>query len=69
MQTMQNMIPCNLALLAIATLFYSWRDAYRHRAHSHALAIAKRRQRIAHLLWAAANCDSRETAVNEAAPA
>lgn len=28
MLTMQVMIPCNLALLTIAGIFYTWRDIY-----------------------------------------
>lgn len=28
MQTMQQMIPFNMALLAIAGIFYAWRDLY-----------------------------------------
>jgi len=55
MQTMQNMIPCNLAFLAIAAIFYSWRDIYLHRARVRADAREKRLERVANLLWAAAN--------------
>jgi hypothetical protein len=28
MHSMVSMLPCNLALLAIAAIFYAWRDVY-----------------------------------------
>ncbi len=55
MQTFQNLIPCNIACLAIATLYYSWRDVYRHRIHVRAERLEKMRERVTRLLWAVAN--------------
>lgn len=44
------MLPTNVALIAIATLFYLWRDAYVPRRQRKDIA----RERIAKLLWAVA---------------
>jgi len=56
MQMMQHMIPYNMALLAIAAIFYSWRDVYLpFAAQYRALDREQQRERAAHLLWAAAN--------------
>jgi hypothetical protein len=53
MQTMQAMIPCNVAFLAIATLFYTWRDLYVPRRRD----LAEKREGVALLLYAAAAHD------------
>jgi len=50
MQTMQAMIPCNVACLAIAVLFYVWRDLYVPRRREH----TDKRVRVAELLFATA---------------
>lgn len=47
---MQAMLPYNVALIAIATLFYTWRDVYVPRRKRSELL----RDRAAKLLWAAA---------------
>ncbi|HVL12732.1 MAG TPA: hypothetical protein VM529_09210 [Gemmata sp.] len=47
---MFQLITCNIACLAIAALYYTWRDGYvnrRRRAHT--------RERVAYMLWVAAN--------------
>lgn len=46
---MLHLITCDLACLAIAGLYYAWRDAYRVRR-----ANAVLRERVALMLWAAA---------------
>jgi hypothetical protein len=45
---MQAMIPCNVALITIAALFYAWRDLYvpRRRGINHL------QERVTDLLWA-----------------
>ncbi len=47
---MFQLVACNLAVLAIAMIFYAWRDAYvarnRRRVDLH--------QRVAYMLWVAA---------------
>ena len=57
MQAFQNLIPCNLACLAIAALYYSWRDVYLRRSHVREMLREREvlRERVARLLWAAAN--------------
>jgi hypothetical protein len=47
---MVNLIPCQLACLGIAVLYYTWRDAYHSR-------IVHRRlhERVAYMLWVAAS--------------
>lgn len=54
MQTFQNVILCNIACLAIAALYYSWRD-YRHRVHVRTEKLERMRERVSRLLLAAAN--------------
>lgn len=49
---MQHVVPCNVAALAIATLYYWWRDAY-HRPKL-AKAESKLHERVAYMLWVAA---------------
>ncbi len=48
---MMQLLSCNLAALAIATLYYMWRDYY--------LVYMQRerqiRERVAYMLWTAAN--------------
>ncbi len=51
MLTMQAMLPCNLAFLAIAGLFYTWRDLYVPRMHKNTQLHA----RVSYLLWIAAS--------------
>jgi hypothetical protein len=59
MQTMQACIPFNLACLAIATLYYMWRDVYipRHRNSE------QFRERVSRLLWAAAAAHNNDSEV------
>jgi len=47
---MFQMVACNLAVLAIAMIFYTWRDAYRARNKQK----AELHQRVAYMLWVAA---------------
>ena len=47
---MFQLIACNLACLAIAALYYTWRDVYLHRRKRVQL-----RERVAYMLWVAAN--------------
>lgn len=47
---MFQLIACNLACLAIAALYYTWRDVYLHKKKRELL-----RQRVAYMLWMAAN--------------
>jgi len=44
---MQTLIPCHLACLAIATLYYTWRDLYRPRVIAH----KRLHERVAYMLW------------------
>jgi hypothetical protein len=50
--SMQQLLPCNLAALAIAALFYLWRDVY-HRPRK--LNDVQLRERVAYMLWVAAS--------------
>lgn len=45
-----QLITCNLACLAIAALYYTWRDVYMHRRKRENL-----RERVAYMLWVAAS--------------
>jgi hypothetical protein len=45
-----HLIACNIACLAIAALYYSWRDGYVHRRRR-----AYTRERVAYMLWVAAS--------------
>lgn len=45
---MPNLIPCQLACLGIAVLYYTWRDAYRPRVHQ---ASRQMHERVAYMLW------------------
>jgi hypothetical protein len=47
---MFQMVACNLAVLAIAMLFYAWRDGYLGRSRQSATL----RERVAYMLWVAA---------------
>ena len=47
---MFHLLACNLACLAIAALYYSWRDVYANRRKRQHL-----RHRVAYMLWVAAN--------------
>jgi hypothetical protein len=47
---MFQLLACNIACLAVAVLYYSWRDIYLHRRKREQL-----RQRVAYMLWVAAN--------------
>lgn len=47
---MFQLITCNLACLAIAMLYYTWRDVYLHRRKREQL-----RERVAYMLWVAAS--------------
>jgi hypothetical protein len=48
---MTPIISCNLAALAIAAIYYGWRDFYRHWR----LDQKQLRERVAYMLWVAAN--------------
>jgi len=45
-----HMLACNIACLTIAALYYAWRDVYANRRKREQL-----RQRVAYMLWVAAN--------------
>ena len=47
---MIQLLACNLAALAIASLYYTWRDVYLHRKKREQL-----HDRVAYMLWVAAN--------------
>jgi hypothetical protein len=49
---MVQMVTCNLAVLSIAALYYAWRDGYL--AAHRAAAKAQLRDRVAYMLWVAA---------------
>ncbi|HEV3143546.1 MAG TPA: hypothetical protein VGZ47_06630 [Gemmataceae bacterium] len=46
-----QVICCNLAALAIAGIFYAWRDYHQ----KHCQRIQQLRERVAFMLWTAAN--------------
>jgi hypothetical protein len=48
--TVFQLIACNIACLAIAALYYTWRDVYMHRRKR-----AQLNDRVAYMLWVAAN--------------
>jgi hypothetical protein len=45
-----HLLACNVACLAIASLYYVWRDLYRQRRKRQQL-----HDRVAYMLWVAAN--------------
>ncbi|MBM3983523.1 MAG: hypothetical protein FJ304_25280 [Planctomycetes bacterium] len=45
-----QLLACNLACLAIAGLYYAWRDVHTHRRKRERL-----NDRVAYMLWVAAN--------------
>lgn len=45
-----QLLACNLACLAIAAVYYSWRDVYQQRCKRQRL-----NDRVAYMLWVAAN--------------
>ena len=47
---MFQLLACNLAVLAIATLYYAWRDGYAARHRRRAVL----NERVAYMLWVAA---------------
>jgi hypothetical protein len=47
---MFQMVACNLAVLAIAMIFYAWRDGYLARKN----VRADLNERVAYMLWMAA---------------
>jgi hypothetical protein len=47
--TMLHLLACNVACLAIAALYYSWRDVY---ARKQKRAVLQ--ERVAYMLWVAA---------------
>lgn len=47
---MFQLLACNLACLAIASVYYAWRDLYQHRRKRQRL-----NDRVAYMLWVAAN--------------
>jgi hypothetical protein len=48
--TVFQLLACNLACLAIAALYYGWRDVYLHRRKRQQL-----HDRVAYMLWVAAS--------------
>lgn len=48
--TVFQLLACNIACLAIAALYYAWRDVYLHRRKR-----AQLHDRVAYMLWVAAN--------------
>jgi hypothetical protein len=48
---MFHMIACNLAALAIAAMYYAWRDGYLARAAKRSVL----HERVAYMLWVAAH--------------
>ncbi|HVK15428.1 MAG TPA: hypothetical protein VM533_00675 [Fimbriiglobus sp.] len=48
---MFQMVACNLAVLAIAMIFYAWRDGYL----SNSRGRAGLQERVAYMLWVAAH--------------
>ena len=48
---MFQLVACNLAVLAIAMIFYAWRDGYLSRARNQAGV----NERVAYMLWVAAH--------------
>jgi hypothetical protein len=48
---MFQMVACNLAVLAIAMIFYAWRDGYLSRRRGQATL----HERVAYMLWVAAH--------------
>jgi hypothetical protein len=51
---MFQMVACNLAVLAIAMLYYAWRDGYLGRGREQ----ADLQERVAYMLWVAAHKSS-----------
>ncbi|HEV3385227.1 MAG TPA: hypothetical protein VG097_10435 [Gemmata sp.] len=47
---MFHLIACNIACLAIATMYYAWRDIHLNRRKREQL-----RDRVAYMIWMAAN--------------
>jgi hypothetical protein len=45
-----QLLACNIACLAIACLYYTWRDVYQQRRKRERL-----HDRVAYMLWVAAN--------------
>ncbi len=50
---MFQMLVANVGVLAIAGLYYAWRDGYHHKRLQSARAIL--RDRVAYMVWTAAN--------------
>lgn len=48
--TVFQLLACNLACLAIASVYYAWRDVYHQRRRRQRL-----NDRVAYMLWVAAN--------------
>ena len=48
---MFQMVACNLAVLAIAMIYYAWRDGFVSRARGQASI----NERVAYMLWVAAH--------------
>ena len=51
---MFQLVTCNLAVLAIAVIYYAWRDGYLVRNHKDATL----RDRVAYMIWVAAHRSS-----------
>ncbi len=47
---MFQLLTCNIACLLIAAMYYGWRDVYMHRRKR-----ARLNDRVAYMLWIAAN--------------
>ena len=50
MQTVFQLLACNIACLVIAAMYYAWRDVYQQRRKRQRL-----NDRVAYMLWVAAN--------------
>ncbi len=48
--TVFHLIACNVACIAIASMYYAWRDVYVNRRKREKL-----RERVAYMMWVAAN--------------
>jgi Tfp pilus assembly protein PilE len=50
---MVQMLVANVGVLAIAALYYAWRDGYHRHRVAHARAVL--RDRVAYMMWVSAN--------------
>lgn len=50
---MVEMLVANVGVLAIAAIYYAWRDGYHHKRNTAARAVLH--ERVAYMLWTSAN--------------